>query len=175
MRVSGEIYLAKADYYAVCNAPLCFSVMIVGEICNFVAYAFTEAILVTPLGALSVVIWFVTGEFDAMSYLIKHPVALLQRRTVVHLPQGTAHFLREDRMLAVHSGRSHYRPQWTAVRYSYHHTRVSEVLPCTWVLSIWQRHHRHVSRSHLLGWSTVWQEEHACLCKAFYFADRLLF
>ncbi|OLL25562.1 Magnesium transporter NIPA2 [Neolecta irregularis DAH-3] len=30
--------------------------MIVGEICNFVAYAFTEAILVTPLGALSVVI-----------------------------------------------------------------------------------------------------------------------
>lgn len=30
--------------------------MIVGEICNFVAYAFTDAILVTPLGALSVVI-----------------------------------------------------------------------------------------------------------------------
>ncbi|CAG8490822.1 8960_t:CDS:2 [Funneliformis mosseae] len=30
--------------------------MIVGEICNFVAYAFTQAILVTPLGALSVVI-----------------------------------------------------------------------------------------------------------------------
>jgi len=30
--------------------------MIVGEICNFIAYAFTEAILVTPLGALSVVV-----------------------------------------------------------------------------------------------------------------------
>lgn len=30
--------------------------MIVGEICNFVAYAFTEAILVTPLGALAVVV-----------------------------------------------------------------------------------------------------------------------
>ncbi|CAK7266394.1 hypothetical protein SEPCBS57363_002066 [Sporothrix epigloea] len=30
--------------------------MILGEICNFVAYAFTDAILVTPLGALSVVI-----------------------------------------------------------------------------------------------------------------------
>ncbi|CAB4414685.1 unnamed protein product [Rhizophagus irregularis] len=30
--------------------------MIIGEICNFVAYAFTQAILVTPLGALSVVI-----------------------------------------------------------------------------------------------------------------------
>lgn len=30
--------------------------MILGEICNFVAYAFVDAILVTPLGALSVVI-----------------------------------------------------------------------------------------------------------------------
>jgi magnesium transporter len=30
--------------------------MILGEICNFVAYAFTDAILVTPLGALSVVV-----------------------------------------------------------------------------------------------------------------------
>ncbi|CAG8983299.1 hypothetical protein HYALB_00002737, partial [Hymenoscyphus albidus] len=30
--------------------------MIIGEICNFVAYAFTDAILVTPMGALSVVI-----------------------------------------------------------------------------------------------------------------------
>ncbi|KAK1141338.1 hypothetical protein N8T08_009129 [Aspergillus melleus] len=30
--------------------------MIVGEICNFVAYAFVDALLVTPLGALSVVI-----------------------------------------------------------------------------------------------------------------------
>lgn len=30
--------------------------MIIGEICNFVAYAFVDAILVTPMGALSVVI-----------------------------------------------------------------------------------------------------------------------
>lgn len=32
------------------------SLMIIGEICNFAAYAFTDAILVTSLGALSVVI-----------------------------------------------------------------------------------------------------------------------
>src|ERR1700743_3467692 len=32
------------------------TVMIVGEICSFVAYAFVDAILVTPLGALSVVV-----------------------------------------------------------------------------------------------------------------------
>jgi drug/metabolite transporter (DMT)-like permease len=32
------------------------SLMILGELCNFIAYAFVDAILVTPLGALSVVI-----------------------------------------------------------------------------------------------------------------------
>lgn len=32
------------------------TLMIIGEICNFVAYAFVDAILVTPMGALSVVI-----------------------------------------------------------------------------------------------------------------------
>lgn len=32
------------------------TLMIIGEVCNFVAYAFVDAILVTPLGALSVVI-----------------------------------------------------------------------------------------------------------------------
>lgn len=34
-----------------------FFLVVVGEACNFVAYAFTQAILVTPLGALSVVLW----------------------------------------------------------------------------------------------------------------------
>jgi Magnesium transporter NIPA len=32
------------------------ALMIVGEVANFVAYAFTDAILVTPLGALTVVV-----------------------------------------------------------------------------------------------------------------------
>jgi magnesium transporter len=32
------------------------TLMIVGEICNFIAYAFVDAILVTPMGALSVVV-----------------------------------------------------------------------------------------------------------------------
>lgn len=35
----------------------CF-VVIVGEIANFAAYAFAPAILVTPLGALSIIIRF---------------------------------------------------------------------------------------------------------------------
>lgn len=35
---------------------LCFLSVIVGEIANFAAYAFAPAILVTPLGALSIII-----------------------------------------------------------------------------------------------------------------------
>ncbi|EMD66858.1 hypothetical protein GGP41_008247 [Bipolaris sorokiniana] len=38
------------------------TLMIVGEICNLVAYAFTDAILVTPMGALSVVICAILSE-----------------------------------------------------------------------------------------------------------------
>lgn len=37
--------------------------MVVGEICNFAAYAFAPAILVTPLGALAVLIGAVLGSY----------------------------------------------------------------------------------------------------------------
>lgn len=37
--------------------------MVLGEICNFAAYAFAPAILVTPLGALSVLIGAVLGSY----------------------------------------------------------------------------------------------------------------
>lgn len=37
--------------------------MVIGEICNFAAYAFAPAILVTPLGALAVLIGAVLGSY----------------------------------------------------------------------------------------------------------------
>ncbi|RDW79527.1 DUF803-domain-containing protein [Coleophoma cylindrospora] len=46
----GYAYLKNAYWWSG------MTLMIIGEICNFVAYAFVDAILVTPLGALSVVI-----------------------------------------------------------------------------------------------------------------------
>ncbi|KAG8701702.1 hypothetical protein FRC08_003938, partial [Ceratobasidium sp. 394] len=39
------------------------TMMILGEICNFAAYAFVDAIVVTPLGALSVVISAILSSF----------------------------------------------------------------------------------------------------------------
>lgn len=50
--VAGEGYGYLKNFYWWSGMTL----MILGEVCNFVAYAFTDALLVTPLGALSVVI-----------------------------------------------------------------------------------------------------------------------
>jgi drug/metabolite transporter (DMT)-like permease len=50
------------------------TLMVIGEICNFVAYAFTDAILVASLGALSVVIstvlsaWFLKERLSAVGW-----------------------------------------------------------------------------------------------------------
>ncbi|KAI9496416.1 magnesium transporter NIPA-domain-containing protein [Zychaea mexicana] len=46
----GYAYLTSAMWWAG------MVLMVIGELCNFVAYAFTQAMLVTPLGALSVVV-----------------------------------------------------------------------------------------------------------------------
>ncbi|CAG8549904.1 1055_t:CDS:2 [Ambispora gerdemannii] len=48
------------------------TLMIIGEMCNFIAYAFTQAILVTPLGALSVVISAVLSSIFLKERLNMH-------------------------------------------------------------------------------------------------------
>lgn len=49
-----------------------FFVVAIGEVCNFAAYAFAPAILVTPLGALSVLIGAILG-----SYFLKEDLGIL--------------------------------------------------------------------------------------------------
>lgn len=56
----------EGDGYAYLKTPLWWagiSSLVVGEIANFAAYAFAPAILVTPLGALSVLIGAVLGAY----------------------------------------------------------------------------------------------------------------
>lgn len=48
--------------------------MVLGEVCNFAAYAFAPAILVTPLGALAVLIGAVLG-----SYFLHEELGILGR------------------------------------------------------------------------------------------------
>ncbi|KAI1384525.1 DUF803-domain-containing protein [Hypoxylon trugodes] len=62
----GFIYLRNPLWWAGIGT------MVIGEICNFAAYAFAPAILVTPLGALSVLIGAVLG-----SYFLKEELGTL--------------------------------------------------------------------------------------------------
>ncbi|KAF5337657.1 hypothetical protein D9758_012997 [Tetrapyrgos nigripes] len=57
---------AAGEGVAYLKSPLWWTgmiMMILGELCNFAAYAFVEAIVVTPLGALSVVICAILSSF----------------------------------------------------------------------------------------------------------------
>ena len=45
------------------DTPADICTVVVGEICNFVALAFAPATLVTPLGALSVIVGAVLGSY----------------------------------------------------------------------------------------------------------------
>ncbi|KAJ2907239.1 hypothetical protein MKZ38_006533 [Zalerion maritima] len=53
----GFVYLRSPIWWAG------ITTLVIGEICNFAAYAFAPAILVTPLGALSVLIGAVLGSY----------------------------------------------------------------------------------------------------------------
>ncbi|CAL9108042.1 unnamed protein product [Musa textilis] len=62
---------AGAGGYSYLYEPLWWAgmiTMIVGEVANFAAYAFAPAILVTPLGALSIIIRHVLNQHNAFCY-----------------------------------------------------------------------------------------------------------
>jgi magnesium transporter len=57
--------------------------MIIGEIANFAAYAFTDAILVTPLGALTVVVAYISESFVSNYRAIGSSIFLKERLSFV--------------------------------------------------------------------------------------------
>ncbi|KAI0646630.1 DUF803-domain-containing protein [Trametes meyenii] len=65
-QASESAYASASDNYAYFKNPLWWagmSTLIVGEVANFAAYTFAPAILVTPLGALSVIIGAILASF----------------------------------------------------------------------------------------------------------------
>ncbi|KAM0334159.1 hypothetical protein ACHAQA_001179 [Verticillium albo-atrum] len=67
----------EGDGYVYLKSPIWWAgiaTLVLGEICNFAAYAFAPAILVTPLGALSVLIGAVLG-----SYFLNEQLGVLGR------------------------------------------------------------------------------------------------
>lgn len=74
---AGETHGFEGDGFVYLRNPLWWAgicTLVVGEVCNFAAYAFAPAILVTPLGALSVLIGAVLG-----SYFLKEELGILGR------------------------------------------------------------------------------------------------
>ncbi|KAM3514895.1 hypothetical protein MY11210_001500 [Beauveria gryllotalpidicola] len=72
---AGELHGFEGDGYIYLRNPLWWAgiaTLGIGEVCNFAAYAFAPAILVTPLGALSVLIGAVLG-----SYFLKEELGIL--------------------------------------------------------------------------------------------------
>lgn len=66
LNAAAENHGFEGDGYQYLRNPIWWaglSTMVVGEVCNFSAYAFAPAILVTPLGALSVLIGAVLGSY----------------------------------------------------------------------------------------------------------------
>ena len=57
--------------------------MIIGEIANFAAYAFTDAILVTPLGALTVVVAYFHISSKSNNRAIGSSIFLKERLSFV--------------------------------------------------------------------------------------------
>lgn len=66
LNAAAENHGFEGDGFAYLRNPIWWAgliTMVVGEVCNFSAYAFAPAILVTPLGALSVLIGAVLGSY----------------------------------------------------------------------------------------------------------------
>lgn len=77
LNVAAQQHGFEGDGFAYLHNPIWWGgmiTMVVGEVCNFSAYAFAPAILVTPLGALSVLIGAVLG-----SYFLEERLGILGR------------------------------------------------------------------------------------------------
>jgi len=77
LNAAAEAHGFEGDGFAYLKNPIWWAgivTMVVGEVCNFAAYAFAPAILVTPLGALSVLIGAVLG-----SYFLNEKLGVLGR------------------------------------------------------------------------------------------------
>ena len=118
------------------------TLMILGEICNFVAYAFTDAILVTPLGALSVVITTVLSAI-----FLKERLSFVGKVSCFYLHIGIGGHCFE----CAGAGGCHRYPGDAALRYY------------GWIPILRGSHHCGLHLRDILRGTEVRQEEHAGL------------
>lgn len=118
---AGERHGFEGDGFAYFKSPMWWAGILTlgfGEVANFAAYAFAPAILVTPLGALSVLIGAVLG-----AYFLKEELGILGKLgcamcligsvvIVLHAPPDKEIKTVDDILhYALHPGKSHFYNQ----------------------------------------------------------------
>lgn len=83
IQVPPEFHMVGGNEYPPVTMLLTAALMIIGEIANFAAYAFTDAILVTPLGALTVVVAYIQSISVSYYSAIGSSVFLKERLSFV--------------------------------------------------------------------------------------------
>ena len=118
------------------------TLMIIGEICNFVAYGFVDAILVTPLGALSVVLTTILSAIflkERLSFVGKVGCFMCIIGSVVIVLNA---------------------PEQSRCR---NNTRDEEIRPGTGLPELRRCGYCGMYIHCVVGWSSIWEEKHACL------------
>ena len=136
------------------------TIMILGELCNFAAYAFTEAIIVVRL-------FFGTLFFPKLNSLLQDTHGRTLCRDILTafplLPGRETLTLRLDRVAAVPTWFLHPRAERAAGAKCEHHCRLSQVVRDAMVPHIRGRGYRRCSVSRVVGCPTVREEEHVAL------------
>lgn len=155
---AGQRHGFEGDGYAYLRSPVWWGgiiTMVLGEIANFAAYAFAPAILVTPLGALSVLIGAVLGAYflkENLGALGKMGCALCLIGSVIIVlhapPDKEIETVNEILQYAIHPGKCNFAVNtWFCAELS---TRILAIL----------HHSSRLRRRHdLSSGAEIWQEE----------------
>lgn len=121
------------------------------------AYAFVEAIVVTPMGALSVVICAILSHFflkETLSLFGWLGCGLCIVRSLVLLHSSCT-----DRVVA---RLCDYRAEWSRGRVGWSDHRVPKTFSVTWLHRLWVRAHYRVARHYILLCTKVGLIHHPC-------------
>ena len=120
---AGQRHGFEGDGFAYLKSPIWWGgiiTMVIGEVANFAAYAFAPAILVTPLGALSVLIGAVLGSYflkERLGTLGKLGCALCLIGSVIIVlhapPDREIQTVDEILQYAIHPGKYHTSSEYT--------------------------------------------------------------
>ena len=156
---AGQRHGFEGDGFAYLKSPIWWGgiiTMVIGEVANFAAYAFAPAILVTPLGALSVLIGAVLGSYflkERLGTLGKLGCALCLIGSVIIVlhapPDREIQTVDEILQYAIHPGKYYF----SAELLSHGLRPCSRFPPLLYSRGCFRLLHD------IQGWAEIWEEE----------------